>query len=97
MGIYLSTPQEFGPAIGDFRPLENWRFNFLVKWRQGSRFHWDPTGQSDVSELNHRWKDYWMVDLKIEKIFKIAGLDLSIYCDIYNLFNIREFQPHGFR
>jgi hypothetical protein len=96
VGIYLSTPEEFGPAIGSFRPLENWHFNFLVKWRQGSRFHWDSTGQSDVSNLNYRWQDYWMVDLKVEKDFKLAGLDCALYLDIYNLFNIKNFNLTDF-
>jgi hypothetical protein len=95
-GMYFSTPAEFGPALADFYPLDNWHLNFIVKWKQGAPFHWDPTGQSDVSNLNYRWKDYWMVDLKIEKNFKMAGLDLSIYCDIYNLFNIKNFNVTDF-
>ena len=69
-GLYFATPEGFGPAWGEFHPFDNWRLNWVVKWRQGTRFHWDPTGQSDISELNYRWADYWMVDLKIEKSFK---------------------------
>lgn len=95
-GIYVSTPEDFGPSLGGLSPLENWRLNFIVKWKQGSPFHWDPTGQSDVSNLNYRWKDYWMVDLKVEKTFKVQGLDISLYCDIYNLFNIRNFNLTDF-
>jgi hypothetical protein len=95
-GVYLSTPEGFGPSLGDFCPLENWKLNFIVKWRQGSRFHWDPTGQSDASDLNYRWQDYWMVDLKIERNFKIQGLDFSVYCDINNLFNIKNFNVTDF-
>lgn len=95
-GIYFSTPQGFGPEWGSFSPLENWRLDFLVRWRQGTRFHWDPTGQGDVSDLNYRWKDYWMIDLKIERDLKISGLDLSVFCSINNLFNIKNFNVTDF-
>jgi len=93
-GIYLSTPEGFGPEWGSFMPFASWRFNFLVKWKQGARFHWGT--QTDVSDLNYRWKDYWMVDLKIEKSFRVQGIDFSVYCDIYNLFDIKNFNLTDF-
>ena len=37
-----------------------------------------------------------MVDLKIERNFKIQGVDFSIYCDINNLFNIKNFNVTDF-
>jgi hypothetical protein len=95
-GIYFSTPEDFGPEWGGFRPFENWHADFVVKWRQGSRFHWDTTGQTDATFLNYRWKDYWMVDLKIEKDIKLGGFDLSFYCNINNLFNIKNFNVTDF-
>jgi len=95
-GLYFSTPDGYGPTWGDFHPLGSWHLNWTVKWRQGTRFHWDPTGQSDASVLNYRWKDYWMVDLKIEKNIKLFEVDLSLYCDIYNFFNIKNFNVTDF-
>jgi len=95
-GLYLSTPDGLGPSLGDFFPLENWHLNFIAKWKQGTPFHWDPTGQSDASVLNYRWKNYFMVDLKIERNFKVNGLDISLYCDIFNLFNIKNFNLTDF-
>ena len=70
--------------------------SWVIKWKQGTRFHWDPTGQTDPNLLNYRWKDYWMVDLKVEKTLNLLGADVALYCDIYNVFNIRNFNVTDF-
>lgn len=95
-GIYLQSPEEFGPSIGGIYPLEDWRVSWIVKWKQGVRFHWDPTGQSDASDLNQKWRDYWMVDLKVEKTVKVGVVDLSFSVDVYNVFNLRNFNVTDF-
>ncbi|MBN2008398.1 carboxypeptidase-like regulatory domain-containing protein [candidate division KSB1 bacterium] len=95
-GFYINSPERFGPEILFFRPFENWRFNWIVKWRLGSRFHWDPTGQLDPALLNYKWRDYRMVDLKIDRDFKVAGTDVSLYIDIFNIFNIKNFNITDF-
>ena len=94
--LYFSTPNEFGPLLGGWYPLDNWRMSWTIKWRQGARFHWDPTGQTDVSDLNYRWADYWMVDLKIEKTIKLMGTDISLSCSIFNIFDIKNFNVSDF-
>ena len=95
-GIYFLLPNEFGPNIAGFYPFDNWRMSWIVKWKQGAGFHWDPTGQSDASDLNYKWQDYWMIDLKIEKTFKISDVDVSLSCDIYNVFNMKNFNITDF-
>jgi|GEM_PF-5001096 len=95
-GIYFAVPDKFGPQILSFKPFANWRFNWILKWRQGSRFHWDPTGQTDESELNYRWRDYRMVDLKIDRDMTVYNVNVSLYCDIFNIFNIKNFNVTDF-
>jgi hypothetical protein len=95
-GLYFIMPNEFGPDLGGFYPLENWRINWIVKWKQGARFHWDATGQSEAGDLNYKWADYWMFDLKIEKTIKFSDVDISISCDIFNIFNMKNFNVTDF-
>ena len=95
-GIFMRSPEKFGPALGSFYPLENWHFNWTVKWRLGSKFHWDATGQSDPSNLNYKWQDYWMVDLKIEREIKVLDYSMSFYVSIFNVFNIKNFNVTDF-
>jgi hypothetical protein len=95
-GINLTSPTEFGPAIGGLYPLSDWRLSWIVKWREGVKFHWDPTGQTETSELNYQWGDYWMIDMKIEKTVKVFNTDISLSVDIYNVFNIKNFNVTDF-
>lgn len=95
-GLYFRLPDEFGPSLGGVYPLDNWRMSWIIKWREGTKFHWDPTGQTDASELNYQWRDYRMVDLKIERTLKLFGTDVSLSCDIFNVFNIRNFNVTDF-
>jgi hypothetical protein len=95
-GISFATPKEFGPKIFGAYPLENMRLGGVVKWREGIKFHWDPTGQTDQSDRSFKWQDYWMVDVKLEKAIEVFGADMSFSCDVYNVFNIRNFNVTDF-
>ncbi len=95
-GLNIHTPKDFGPKVFGFYLLEDWKMGWTVKWRQGARFHWDPTNQTDPSVLNWRWRDYWMVDFKLSRDANISGVDLSFYVTVNNIFNLKNFNVTGF-
>lgn len=95
-GINFSLPPDFGPALGGNHPFGDWHINLIMKWKQGAKFHWDPTHLSDESTLNYKWRDYKMLDLKIDRQVKLKNSTFSLYCDIFNILNIKNFNVTDF-
>jgi len=95
-GLNFSIPKTFGTSIAGINPFGNWRINWIFKWKQGAKFHWDPTNLSDESILNYKWRDYLMVDLKIDRQVKLGSSSFSLYCDVFNLFNLKNFNVTDF-
>ena len=95
-GVNIAVPKTFGPSLAGRYPLGDWRVNLIFKWKRGSKFHWDPTNQTDESELNYKWRDYRMVDLKIDRRLQVGETTLSLYCDVFNVFNIKNFNVTDF-
>ncbi len=93
--IDFHTPYGFGPKILDQHPLDNWHFNFLTRWTEGSYFTWNPLGISSVF-ANLQWKDYFNVDLKISKTFSFDIIDVKFFADILNLGNTKNFSGLSF-
>ena len=66
-----------------------WDFSFLFTWRDGPRFTWDPLHLNTPEVRNNvEWKDYYMVDAKFSREFKIKGAVLEVYGNVNNLFDI---------
>lgn len=91
-GVSLLAPSTFGPEVAGFRPLAGWAASLDYTWRRGTAFHWDLTGQVPVHIRNHRWEDYQMANLRLSRRFTdLAGLGMEVYIDVYNVFNVRNF------
>ncbi|HYE58826.1 MAG TPA: TonB-dependent receptor [Rhodothermales bacterium] len=90
--LSLLSPEHFGPRLLGFAPLAGWVVTLDYNWRRGTPFHWDPTGTTPEHELNWRWRDYHMSNLRVARDFAGRGnTRLQLYADVTNVFNIRNF------
>ncbi|NOZ55192.1 MAG: TonB-dependent receptor plug domain-containing protein [Calditrichaeota bacterium] len=93
LSLAITSPSDFGPGpmlLGS-KPLGNWLVSIYHTWRQGAPYSWNPDGlQSLRGVYNHRLKDYNWTDLHLEKRFGIGGVNVGVYAEIWNLFNVKN-------
>ena len=51
---------------------------------------WAGGGSIPGVENNLQWSDYFNVDLRISKTFKLMGVNLQVFADISNLFDYKS-------
>ena len=95
--IEVLLPDDFGPAMGGFNPLGDWRVALLGEWRQGAPSTWDgtyfyvnATGQDRRLAYNVNWKDFWMFDMRLSKNFATSYGSAQFFVDVTNVFNLRQ-------
>jgi len=94
--ITFRLPEKTGPEVFGEYPIGGWSMSIFATWRAGDyvgQNTWNPLGLQHVGDLP-RWPTYYMIDLKLTKAVKIAGVTTSFYLDINNLFNIKVSQIH---
>lgn len=89
------TPQDFGPKVGAFHPLQQWALNLIATWRAGEWVDWSPLGPETI-DMNVQVKDYYNFVLRLDKTFEINKMKLSFFVDIENLFNTKRLSGAGF-
>lgn len=93
----FSTPNDFGPMWSTIYPLGGWHVNLLGNWQAGQWFTWAGGGSIPGVQNNVEWTDYINFDLRVSRSFRFGGLDLNLFADIYNIFNIKYMSPfYGF-
>ncbi|MBI5472958.1 MAG: TonB-dependent receptor [Ignavibacteriae bacterium] len=90
------TPPDFGPGTEGLSLLGDWRINLTGRWTSGYYFTWDGGISTPGLENNAQWRDSWGADMRISKSFRIMGVDLQVFADITNLFNIKNMSEYGF-
>jgi len=93
--ITFHVPSDFGPEIFGSKIFGGWNFTFLTWWTGGYWFTWNPKNLPRV-QYNIRRTDYFNVDLKIAKTFRIKNASIKFFADITNLFNIKYFSFSSF-
>ncbi len=93
--IDFHTPNKFGPKLGSVSPLERINLNLLVSWRAGSYSTYNPHQLPGVKD-NIQWRDYFNVDARFIKSFKIKKYDIQFFVDIKNIFNLKYLSYAGF-
>jgi hypothetical protein len=79
-------PETYGPVLGGYN------FSFLFTWEDGQTFTWDPEEKNlPETQNNLEWKDYFMLDAKFDKSFKLGDTKLVLYGNINNLLDIKYF------
>jgi len=91
--VTLHVPRLWGPKLLGLQPLSNWNITLFAEWEAGDYFTFNPLNELHVSD-NLRWPNFYMVDLKITKTFKLVGIETTAFVDVSNLFNVKVNQMH---
>jgi outer membrane receptor protein involved in Fe transport len=97
MGVTFLTPRDFGPNFAGLSPLNNWSLNILADWRAGAWLNYNPNGVSDYQNIpNVQSSDYFDVDLRVNKSFSFKQINLMLFMEVRNLFNVKRLSGKGF-
>jgi len=90
--ITFLTPTGYGPRLAGMQPLANWRINLLGEWRSGQVFTWaGGSGTYPGLSNNVRWKDFYMLDLRLAKNIDLGGIGrIQLYVDVDNVLNLKQ-------
>lgn len=88
--VNLFTPAGWGPDLLGHKILGDWRFNLVGSWFSGTWFTWSGPGNIPGILNNVQWTDSWSVDLRVSKNFHFSRLNIELFADINNLFNIQQ-------
>lgn len=91
--VTFRTLQNRGPPIWRSHPFANWTLTLFGEWEAGDFFTWNPGNELHVSD-NLRWPDYYMLDLKLTRSFKLGGIAAMVYLDVSNLLNLKANLMH---
>ena len=88
LNALLSTPNNFGPVMGNFKPLSNWYLNLHYTYASPERFTYHSPGDLSTEPLNRSWEPYHRTNARLSKRFGLlGGIRGEFAMDIRNLFN----------
>ena len=93
--VTLRSPDEFGPIVMDSHPFGGWSLNILLNWKTGSYATYNPNSTPGVVD-NVQWRDTYNADVRFMKALRIFNLDLQLYIDVRNVFNLKQLNFAGF-
>lgn len=103
LNLSFFSPKDFGFKIGSFYPIGELALNFMGYWQAGNwvtYYKGDLVPDSDILDVEYRYnvqeKDYINFDLRFGKWFNIKQWSLWLYCDVYNVFNIKRLSMDSF-
>lgn len=91
--IDFFTPDAFGPTIWGLYPLGDWRLNILGNWRAGQWSTWTGGGSIPGVRNNVQWRDYFNIDLRFSKNFRLGRTNIEFFVDITNATNYKYMDP----
>ena len=84
--FHVPADLKFGKTVNTV--LGDWLVSGIFEWEQGEAFTHNPRQLRNVSN-NLRWPDYYMVDLKVSKMFGYKGIKVNFYVDIQNVLDLK--------
>ena len=96
LNLDFIAPKDFGPRLGEMRPLGGWRASVLTTWSAGSKFTWAGGGSKPGVLNNTQFRDVWNVNLRLTKNFEVKGRRAQFFVDIFNLTNAQRLSFNGF-
>jgi hypothetical protein len=96
LGLNFHTPNNYGPALGNFYPVAEIQINLLFWWKSQPTFTYESPEYQGLDapyapRYNKRWKAHHGTNLTFRKRLDF-GLPVSpiFYIQIYNLFNTKN-------
>ena len=95
MNLSVISPTEFGPSMGGLYPLGDWTFTSILRWSDGGKATWVGGGSKAGVERNVDVVDYWNLDLRLVKNFRIGKRNAEFFMDVYNTLNTKRLSGYG--
>jgi outer membrane receptor protein involved in Fe transport len=97
LNLDIFTPDDFGPEVGGFYPLEGIRLNILSSWQAGSYTTWTGGGVVSAENRNNlQYLDYFNTNIRISKSFYFGPVDMQLFVQVNNLFDTKRLSSTGF-
>ncbi|NOZ75557.1 MAG: TonB-dependent receptor [FCB group bacterium] len=93
--VDLFTPRTFGPKILGQRIIGDWHMTLIGRWTSGSWFTYNPNNVRGIL-YNLQWQDYKNLDLKVSKVFNFGPFDATVFLDVFNVLNLKDFSGESF-
>jgi len=93
--LNLHTPNDWGPALGGVHLFDAIYLNFFFEWRDGGRVLWNPEEPDLKNRIYVDAMDYWNIDFRGSKAFKLAGTSFEFVVTIKNLTNNKWLIPEN--
>ena len=88
LSVTFLSPKEYGADINGFNPFGNWSLNILGDWKSGAWINYNPKGSPEFLNVpNVQGTDYLNVNLRVNKVVAVAGVDIMLFMEIRNLLN----------
>ena len=95
LNINIRTPVDFGPKFMGVPVLGNWSISILANWKAGQYTTYNPGNLPGVVD-NIRWKDWYNLDMRISRDFRMMQSGFQIFVNISNVFNFKHMNRAGF-
>ena len=93
--VRVTTPRNFGPAVGSMYPAGGVHVGILWRWKAGMYETWDPLSTYELFS-NIQWKDVHNFDLRLEKRATLGKLNMRLFADLTNIFDLKNMSQIGF-
>lgn len=93
--IRFSTPKDWGLSVAGVYPVGGWSLSWFWQWKSGRYETWDPLTTYELKDNLH-WKDEHYVDMRLEKRASFGTVNIGVFMDITNVFDLRYISPRGF-
>ena len=87
--LNFHSPAEYGKVLGD------WNLNLLTTWKAGRISTYNPANLPNLID-NVQYRDYFNIDLRLNKNFKVGPTDIEFFVDVSNLLNTLHFSTAGY-
>lgn len=94
MSLTFLTPKDIKHPL----LLGNWSLNILASWRAGEWLNYNPNAVPEISNLiqNVQVKDYYNIDLRLNKSFDFKIFTATFFMDITNVLNTKRLSGASF-
>ena len=94
----IISPDNFGPILINNHIFGEMRLSLLPTWKSGKYDSFDPVGSgynTNPEFINNiHWPDYFRMDMRLTKNIPITGgRSISLFLEVLNLFNTKNFSP----
>lgn len=96
VNLNFFTPGDFGPRLGEFSILGDWRASLLWQWIDGGKRTWAGGGSRPGVLNNVDATDRWRLDVRFARTFELGSREVTFFADIFNLTNKRWFNESSF-